>query len=159
MRRYGQALRGYFSSRVRNPADVDDLVQEVFVQMLRRTSGEPIEHAQHYLFQVASNVLCDQGRRMKARHQDQHESFDETVHGLSTEISPERIVLGRESIERVIAILQDLPPRTRDIFILRGIRQLRHEEVAHMLGVSMRVVHEHMAKALKHLGKAFGESQ
>lgn len=159
MRRYGQALRGYFASRVRNPADVDDLVQEVFVQLLRRTSGEPIENAQHYLFQMASNVLCDHGRKMKVRHQDQHESFDELVHELSTDISPERIIMGRETLQQVITALEALSPRTRDIFILRGVRQLKHEEVSHMLGVSTRVIHEHMAKAIRHLTKVFGESQ
>ncbi len=159
MRQYGSALRGYFASRVRNPADVDDLVQEVFVQLLRRTGGDPIEHARHYLFQVASNVLCDYGRKMKVRHHDQHESFDEVLHGLSTDISPERIAMGRESVERVMAALESLSPRTRDIFILRGVRQLKHEEVSHMLGVSTRVVHEHMGKAIRHLSKVFGESQ
>lgn len=159
MRRYGPALRGYFASRLRNPADVDDLVQEVFVQLLRRTSEAPIQNAQHYLFQMASNVLCDHGRKQKVRHQDQHDSFDEMVHDLHTDISPERIVMGRETMQQVIAALEGLSPRTRDIFILRGVRQLKHEQVSHMLGVSTRVIHEHMAKAIQHLTKVFGESQ
>ncbi len=58
-RRYGPALRGYFANRVRNPSDIDDLVQEVFLQLLRRGSDEPVEHVEQYLFEVSSNVLSD----------------------------------------------------------------------------------------------------
>lgn len=159
MRRFGPPLRGYFANRVRNPADIDDLVQEVFVQLLQRSSGGPIEHVQQYLFQVASNVLCDQGRRRKARHQDQHEAYDETVHAVATEISMERIVIGEESMERVAAALEQLPQRTRDVFFLRGMRQRKHEEIASMLGISKRAVQKHMAAALKHLGRTLDDGQ
>lgn len=153
MRRFGPPLRGYFANRVRNPADIDDLVQEVFVQLLQRSSGGPIEHVQQYLFQVASNVLCDQGRRRKARHQDQHEEYDEAVHAVPTEISMERIVIGEEDMDRVARLLQQLPQRTRDVFFLRSMRQRKHEEIASMLGISKRAVQKHMANALKHLGR------
>src|SRR5690606_10310350 len=77
MQRFDRPLRGYLATRVRNPSDIDDLVQEVFIQLLRRGSGAPIEHVQQYLFQVASSVLCDQGRYMKSRRSDAHETYEE----------------------------------------------------------------------------------
>ena len=151
MRRFDRPLRGYFASRIRNPSDIDDLVQEVFVQLLRRASGGPIEHVQQYLFQVASSVLCDQGRYMKSRRFDAHESYEEDVHAVATEISLERIVIGEETLRRMNEALQQLPERTRDIFFLRAIQQRKHEEVAVLLGISTRIVHKHMARALTHL--------
>ncbi len=151
LRRYGPALRGYFAQRARNPSDVDDLVQEVFVQLLRRSGGKPIERVQQYLFQVASSVLCDQGRSMRARQHDAHESYDEDSHAIATEISLERIVIGEEMLARMNVALQKLPQRTRDIFFLRAVQQRKHEEVARLLGISTRVVHKHMARALTHL--------
>lgn len=158
MRRYGPPLRGYFASRVRNVADVDDLVQEVFAQLLQRASGGPIEHVQRYIFQVASNVLCDQGRRRKSREYDMHESYDEALHAIASEISMERIVIGEESMGRVNAALQKLPQRTRDVFFLRGMCQRQHEDIARVLGISKRAVQKHMAAALKHLGRTLNES-
>lgn len=154
VRRFRPALRGFFATRVRNPADIDDLVQEVFVQLLQRASGSPIEKVQQYLFQVAANVLCDQGRRRKVRQADLHESFDEDVHLLVSELSPERIAMGEEDIQRVAAALRELPALTRDVFFLRGIRNRKHDEVADMLGISRRSAHNHMDRALKHLAQA-----
>jgi RNA polymerase sigma factor (sigma-70 family) len=151
MRRFERPLRGYFASRIRNPSDIDDLVQEVFVQLLRRSSGGPIEHVQQYLFQVASSVLCDQGRYMKSRRLDAHETYEEDLHAVPTEISLERIVIGEETLRRMNAALLELPERTRDIFFLRAIQQRKHEEVAALLGISTRIVHKHMARALTHL--------
>lgn len=151
MRRYGPALRGFFAQRARNPSDVDDLVQEVFVQLLRRGNGKPIERVQQYVFQVASSVLCDQGRSMKARQHDAHESYDEASHAIATEISLERIVIGEEMLARMNAALQKLPQRTRDIFFLRAVQQRKHDDVARLLGISTRVVHKHMARALTYL--------
>jgi RNA polymerase sigma-70 factor (ECF subfamily) len=159
MRRYNKALRGYFASRVRNPADIDDLVQEVFVQLLRRGSDRPIEHVRHYLFRVASSVLCDQGRRMKSRRDDAHDSYDEELHGRANDITPTRIIIGEQALACVAAALRELPQRTQDVFFLRGIRQRKHEEVARMLGISQRVVHKHMSRALKHLAAALKDAE
>lgn len=159
MRRYDRALRGYFASRVRNPADVDDLVQEVFLQLLRRGGERPIDNVKHYLFRVAANVLCDQGRRMQSRCQDAHEPYDEELHGGATEITPARIVIGEQAMACVASALRQLPQRTQDVFFLRGIRQRKHEEVARMLGISQRVVHKHMARALKHLRAALDDAE
>lgn len=149
--RYRAPLRGFFANRVRNPADVDDLVQEVFVQMIRRAEGEPIERVEQYLFQVAANVLRDLARRRQVRHYDAHDSFDETLHDGVSEISPERELLARESLSRLHAALRQLPERTRDIFVLRALEHYRTADVARMIGISTRAVEKHMTRALAHL--------
>jgi len=154
MRQYSTALHRYFAQRVNNPSDVADLVQKVFLRVIQRAGSRPIEHVQHYLFQVAANVLCDQGRRRKVRQADHHESFDEEAHLLVSELSPERIAMGEEDIERIAAALRELPALTRDVFFLRGIRNRKHDEVADMLGISRRSAHNHMDRALKHLAQA-----
>lgn len=148
---YTMPLRGYFFKRVREPADVDDLVQEVFVQLLRRSSGEPIERVQQYLFQVAANVLRDHLRRRQTRHLDEHEPYDEEQHDFSTDISPERVLLGEDAIERVATALQRLPQRTQDVFFLRAVDRCKHKDIARRLGVSLSTVEKEMADAIAYL--------
>ena len=75
--RYEAPLKGFFAKRVRNAADVDDLVQEVFVRLIGRGRGQPIERIEQYLFQTAANVLRDRNRRRVAREQDAHEPLEE----------------------------------------------------------------------------------
>lgn len=156
-RRYTSILRGFFSKRVYEQDDVEDLVQDVFLRLIQRASGQPIEKVEQYIFQTAANVLRDRGRRRAARHQEAHESYDEDIHEPPhTELSPERVLLGRESVDRVAAALKDLPARTRDIFILRALEQHKYCEIARMLQISTRATEKHMAKALAHLSRVLG---
>jgi RNA polymerase sigma factor (sigma-70 family) len=155
--RYRGPLRGFFSKRVRDPADVDDMIQDVFMHLIRRAQGGPIERVEQYIFQTAANVLRDSGRRRQARESDAHESLDEEIHQLRTEISPERVVLGRESVARVAAALRELPQRTRDVFVLRSLEKRKYAEIADLLCISTRAAEKHMAKALTHLGRVLDD--
>lgn len=152
--RYRAPLRGFFARRVRNAADVDDLVQEVFLRLIGRVQGGPIEKVEQYLFQSAANVLRDSGRRSSVREADAHESFDEMVHEFDTDITPERVLLGKESVALVVVALKQLPERTRDIFVLRALEQRKYADIATLLHISTRAVEQHMSRALAHLGRA-----
>ncbi|MBT2745782.1 MULTISPECIES: sigma-70 family RNA polymerase sigma factor [unclassified Lysobacter] len=151
--RYRMPLRGFFSKRVKDAAEVEDLTQEVFLHLIRRARGGPIEHVEQYVFQVAANTLRDWGRRRRARAQDAHESFDAEMHQPATDISPERVLLGKEEIKRVNAVLRGLPERTRDVFVLRALEKKKYAEIAVMMGISVRAIEKHMAKALAQLGR------
>ncbi|QQP95438.1 RNA polymerase sigma factor [Lysobacter enzymogenes] len=150
--RYRLPLRGFFSKRVKDAAEVEDLTQEVFLHLIRRARGGPIEHVEQYVFQVAANTLRDWGRRRRARNQDAHESFDAEVHDPATDISPERVLLGKEQVELVAAALRGLPERTRDVFVLRVMEKKKYAEIAAMMAISVRSAEKHMAKALAQLG-------
>lgn len=151
VRRFRAPLEGFFRRRVGNAADVDDLVQEVFVRLLKRSSGEPIATLEHYLFRTAAHVYADRGRYDALHMTAAHESYDESSHEVPAPITPERVALGRESLQCVVDALRDLPQRTRDIFVLRALEHRKTPEVASMLRLSTRSVELHMAKALAHL--------
>ena len=151
--RFRGPLRGFFSKRISDPGEVDDLTQEVFLHLIRRARGGPIQHVEQYVFQVAANALRDWGRRRRARDQDAHESFDADVHQPATDLSPERVLLGREAVGLVTATLRGLSERTRDVFVLRALEKRRYAEIAAMMGISVRAVEKHMAKALAELGR------
>lgn len=155
--RYRGPLRGFFAKRVKDQADVEDLIQDVFLHLIRRAQGGPIEKVEQYIFQTAANVLRDSGRRRQVRDLDAHESFDEEIHPLRSEISPERVLLGKESLARVAAALRQLPQRTRDVFVLRTMEKHKYAEIAGMMEISTRAVEKHMAKALAHLGRVMDE--
>lgn len=155
-RQYGTALKRYFGNRVNNPSDVADLVQKVFLRVLQRGEGPPIEHVQHYLFQVAASVLNDELRRSQVRHETVHETYDEAAHAPLTELSPERIAIGQEALERVAAVLRQLPDRTRDVYLLRVHQECEYRDIARQLGISERGAQRHMARALQQLEEQVG---
>ncbi|MDG2527902.1 RNA polymerase sigma factor [Caulobacter endophyticus] len=145
-----QALARYFRNRVPDPAEVDDLVQEVFTRIAARDSAEPVGHLSGFVFQIASNVLADRGRRRFARKADDHVAFDPDRHA-EEDFDPHRILAGKEALRAATLALLDLPFRTREIFILHRLEGRKSREVAAQLGISVSAVEKHMVRAIQHL--------
>jgi RNA polymerase sigma factor (sigma-70 family) len=150
------ALARYFARRVRNTAEVDDLVQDVFARIVARDSRQPVAHLSRYVFQTAASVLADWGRRRVVRRASAHVAFDPDRHG-DSDLDADRILIGKENLRAATAALLSLPPRTRSIFVLHRLEGLRYADIAQQLGISLSAVEKHMYRAAKHLSAIIGD--
>jgi RNA polymerase sigma factor (sigma-70 family) len=151
--RYYAPLASFFRKRTRDTAEVQDLVQQVFLRLAQHRELGEIRNAEGYIFQTASNTLKDHIRNTAVRERFIREKIEIGEEGRS-DFSPERVLLGRESVAQLAAALRQLPERTRDVFMLRCFEGLKHAEIARLQGVSVRTVEKHLERALAHLGKA-----
>ncbi|SDD25395.1 RNA polymerase sigma-70 factor, ECF subfamily [Sphingomonas sp. YR710] len=145
-------LLRYFRRRTTNTADLEDMVQEVFVRLIRRggTSALARENLSAYVFETASSVLKDRLRKGVTHHVEAHEPFDSDRHS-GVDFSPEHVLLNRERLVRATAVLLELPERTRVIFVLRRLEGMRFNDIASRLGISVSAVEKHMQRAITHL--------
>jgi RNA polymerase sigma-70 factor (ECF subfamily) len=151
-RHFRWPLLRYFRRRTKDTADLEDMVQEVFVRLIRRggTSALARENLSAYVFETASSVLKDRLRKHVTRHVEAHESFDNDKHS-DVDFSPEHVLLGKERLVRATAVLLELPERTRVIFVLRRLEGMRFNDIAARLGISVSAVEKHMQRAITHL--------
>jgi len=140
------ALRRYFRRRAA-AHEVDDLVQEVFVHLQSRRSQQQVEDIDRYVFVVAGNVLMR--RHRKERRWTRALSIDPLDD--EVQISPERALLGKDKLNAAIALLGQLPPRTRQIFLLHRFDDMTYPRIAAALGISKSAVEKHMIRALRAL--------
>lgn len=148
--RYGQAVRRFFSRRLRDGADVEDLTQEVFARLLKRAEIGDIANIEGYLFHTAANLLRERARKA-ARRPGDAALIDPADDNAVEDISPERILLGREAYARMVEALQELPERARTIFVLNRFEELSAAQIARRLGVSVSTVEKDMMRAIAHL--------
>ena len=146
---YLPGLRRYFSKRV-PAAEVDDLVQEVFVRIQKHEGGAPIQHLDRYLFTVAASVLSDCLRRRAGRHEGAHHTLEEFHHPVE-ELTPERVLLDREALQVIVSAIDSLPARTKDVFVLHRFEEMTCSAIAAQLGMSVSAVEKHIMKALRAL--------
>lgn len=149
-RTYTPALKRFFERRILEHADVDDLVQEVFLRLTKRGSLSDVGNLEGYLFQTAANILRDRLRQRLSRRATDHGPLDDELPEAGA-FSPERVAMGREAMTRFAAALRDLPPRARTVFALCRLESLSHAEVAARLGISHSSVEKHMVNAMKKL--------
>jgi len=146
-RRWRPALMAFFLRRVRNPSEAEDLVQEVFVRMLRREENAAPDV---YIFRIAQNLLVDRVRKNRVR--------DRYREGLSAEsgrdydgFDPHRLAEGREQLTLLTQAMGDLPERTRAIFLLYRVENMSQDAIATAFGISASAVKQHVAKAMAQL--------
>ena len=157
-RQFTPALRRFFRKRTSQPADVDDLIQEVFARLAKRSTGGEIQQPEAYLLRAAGNVWRDSLRRRQTHADTEHGEYRDEHHAVEN-YSPERVLQVRQSIEHVITVLNALPDRTRQIFVLCRVEGMRHRTVAKRLGVSVSAVDKHMMKAIAYLAESLDDEK
>jgi len=151
---YREPLSRFFARRVREPADVPDLVQEVFLRLARMPDPAAIEKPEHFLFVTAANVLRDRARRAAVRGNGLHDPLSDDDRLASSEIPADRVLAGKEAASRLRAVLGELSERQRDVFVLRVLEGMKMADVARALSISTRAAEKHQAKALAHVAAA-----
>jgi RNA polymerase sigma factor (sigma-70 family) len=134
--RYGPALRAYFRKKV-GAGEAEDLVQEVFANLHDRGHIEDIEHVNRYLFRVAANVLT---RRSQVKTWDWADRAGIEELELFDELSPERVLIAKQTLSRLMLALHDLPPRVQEAFILHRFEDMTYREIAERMGIKPKSV-------------------
>ncbi len=140
------ALRGYLRGLV-NPSDIDDLVQETYARLLRARERGPIEHPRGLLFATARNAARDLFRRRTTANTIPitemigSRVFDDAPNAAET-------VSRRQETDLLASAIAELPPRCREILVLRKFENLSHREIAEKLGLSVHTVEAQLTKAL-----------
>src|SRR5689334_8427796 len=87
--RFRPALTSYFRRRA-HPSDVEDLIQDVFLNIQARQAGAPIENMEGYVFAVAMSTLIRRQRRNAGMRQLPDDYLERALG--AEELSPERIL-------------------------------------------------------------------
>lgn len=152
--RYEGPLRSYFSKRVDRREDIDDLVQELLSRLWSSDSQCTIANPDGYIFQAAANLLKERYR--KAGTRDRAIAQFPIFQSSSEEITPERILQGKDELRLLEQALAELPPRTRTVFLLHRFEGFKYREIAERIGVSVSAVEKHIATAARHIAARIG---
>lgn len=156
-RRYRAPLMKYFLRRVRSRAEAEDLTQEVFLRVIDRADATDIDNSGGFVFRAAMNLLRDKARREKIR--TGYAAETQYLEPAPEEPSPERVILARESLRAVLSALEGVGEKTRDIFLLHRLENMKHQQIADLHGMTVSSVEKHMAKALAAVMKSMGRKQ
>ncbi len=147
--RHRPTIVRYFRRKGLDQAAAEDGAQETFVRISRVDPGELVS-PEAYLFTIASNVFLERGRRARTRREDRHVHID-TVELVGSEHSPARIFEGREALIRLGKILEELPARTKEVFLLNRMDGLTYTQLAARFGVSVGTIEKQVSRALGHI--------
>ena len=145
--RQGQRLHRFLRRRVRNAADIPDVIQEVFLRLLRVSRHETIRTPEAYIFTIARHVA--QQHRLESRPSDDAPELEEALDELRAGGDPDPMleVTAEQCLEELEAALQRMAPKVQATFLLYRRDGLSMDEISERLGISRPMAKKYLAKA------------
>lgn len=132
---------------VGNPSTAEDLVQDVFLNLLRGNGLGAADNSQSYLARCATNIALDHLRRERARAR--YLSSSELSDAEASQAPLQDAVLqGRQELDLLRRAVDALPPKCRVVFLLSRDHDLTMKEIAARLGISEKTVEKHILRAM-----------
>lgn len=152
----------FFTLRLKSDAAAEDLVQEIYVRLSKVADEAAIDNPAAYLYRLGSNLMLEQmrgQRRSAAREAAWGDAQAMTLGSepVVDEAAADVAVAARQRLAAVLRAVQELPPRTQEVFRLHKLEGLSHAEAAARLGISRSAVEKHMIAVLKHLALRLAE--
>ena len=155
-------LRGFIRKWVRDDADVEDILQEVFFELFESYRlAQQAEQVGAWLFRVARNRITDRFRKQRTEalytappaDVDEEARFDLEAVLPSAEAGPEAAYLRSWMVEEIDAALAELPPEQQDVFMAHELEGKSFKKLAAETGVSVNTLLSRKRYAVKHLRK------
>lgn len=135
---------------VRDRDAAADVVQESYARVLAaRNAGQEIAEPRALLHQTARRVIIDRHRRQLLRQHDNIDELGEAQQPAAPgHLEPEAIFAQEQHARGLVAVIDALPPRCREAFVLNRFDGLSHEAVAQKMGISKNMVAQHVTRAV-----------
>ena len=152
-------LRNFIRRRVPDPRDAEDILQEVFYELVEANRLlMPIEHVTGWLFQVARNRITDLFRKKQPENFSDIAIADESGEELqfedllpSRDAGPEAEYVRKRLLEELRRALAQLPKERRDVFIAHEFEGRSFKEMAAETGLSVNTLLARKRYAVLHL--------
>lgn len=148
-------LRSWLTRRAVPGLDIDDIVQESYAIIASLQSVDHIRNPRIYLFEVAKSVILQWFRKSRVVAFSAIAEFD-ALSIPDDAPSPETIAAGRQELHCLSELIDALPPKCREAFVLRKVKGFSQRDVASAMSVSENTVEKHIGKALNLLGHVIG---
>jgi len=152
-------LRSFIRKRVPNEADVEDLLQEVFYELVEaHRLLMPIDYVTGWLFRVARNRITDLFRKKRPENFTDRAVRDEEGELLriedllpSPDAGPEALYFRNLLLDELKLALGELPAEQREVFVAHELEGRSFKELSAESGVSVNTLLSRKRYAVIHL--------
>jgi len=156
-------LKSFIGKRVSNKEDAEDILQDVFYQLIKTVENNisPIEQVTAWLYRVARNTIINKGRKKHeealpaSRYDDEGSVLEEFSEILFNDDNPTPETEYIRSLvwKELEAALSELPPEQREAFELTELEGLPVKEIAATMNIPVNTLLSRKHYAVKHLRK------
>ena len=146
-RKHNEALIRFLRGRVGSHNEALEVAQEAYVRLLSLDQPGAVSYLRAFLFKTAANIAID--RRRRNQNYDKvagRQLFSE----LTENRTPERQLSGEQTLRHLGALIESMPPKCRESFVMNQIQGLDAATIARRLGITDSMVRKYVVRALLH---------
>lgn len=147
---YSNDLLYYVRCLVRSKEEAEEIVSDSFFEVWQnRNKINEIQNVKAWLLTITHNKAISYLRKKDPSNSSV--SWDEVgEYAMPYELqTPDEKLISQEEMSRINNIINTLPPRCKQVFVLAKIEKLLYKEIAELLGISVKTINIHIAKALE----------
>src|SRR6202453_933427 len=146
-REHNEALIRFLRGRVGSHNEAREVAQEAYVRLLSLDQPGAVSYLRAFLFKTAANIAIDRRRR--------HQNFDKVAARqlfmeLTENRTPERQLSGEQTLRHLGILIESMPPKCRESFVMNQIHGLDAATIARRLGITDSMVRKYVVRALLH---------
>ena len=139
------------------PPEPEDVAQLAFARVAAHRHFDAIENPKAFLWRTAHNIAVSEKRSQSVRRRRADEVKQTSLTAEGDDFTPERVLVAREQIAAISAVLEGMPAKRRRMLVLNRIEGLSFAEIARRTGLSQTAVKKHVARAMIDLDAALAE--
>jgi RNA polymerase sigma-70 factor (ECF subfamily) len=155
-REHNESLMRFLVLKLGSQQDARDIAQEAYVRILGLGNAEVITHLRAYLFRTANNLALDR-LRGRLRGHSALAAFARD-HSTQTQPSPEEGVDSSNKIALMRQLLQELPPKCRQAFLLCKFECMSYAEIAAKMNLTESMIRKYVLRAVRYCQDRLEES-
>ena len=144
-RDYYKPLVRYGTTFLKDSDEAEDVVQQVFVSLWEKRSQQDIHTSVRALLYKAVHNAC----LNRIKHQKVRRVYAEDWKATQEQSAVTDTVQAKELDEKIHAAIGSMPEQCAKIFKMSRFEQLRYQEIADQLGLSIKTIENQMGKALR----------
>ena len=158
-------LKSFIRKRVPNKEDAEDILQDVFYQLIKTVEStlNPIEQVTAWLYRVTRNTIINKGKKKREEEfpVSQYDEDGSLINEISDFLFNDENIVATPETEYLRSIvwqeletaLSELPPEQREVFELTELDGLSVKEIAESINVPVNTLLSRKHYAVKHLRK------
>lgn len=150
------SLRNYISRFMVSAHEIDDVSQETFLRAYKAEQKTTIEQPKAFLFRVAKNMMLSEFSSKSRKMIDYVADFEQAQLQGSTPSLEDHVVAGQK-IGVYCEAIASLPPRCRQVILMKKVYGMSHKEIARRMEVSVSAVEKHLVKGGKKCAQYMAE--
>jgi RNA polymerase sigma factor (sigma-70 family) len=153
-----QSLRRRLSFILKNPSDVEDVLQDAYVRVLEYSQNSPkIDNPAAFLHRIARNLAIDHIRwrqrtaRVCSASDDSDDIRSQVQNVRSHEPRIDEVMEQEEILQTVLTAVSQLPVKCREAYLLSRVEERTYREISVKVGLSVSMIEKYVLRARRHV--------